>query len=70
MPESEWLNLYVYPEEVDYARSSRSERRGTGSSHCVRRSDATFELPEQLRERRRARSSTCRSAVSAPPTST
>jgi hypothetical protein len=67
--ESDHLNLYVYPQEADYV-----DRRPLGSTwhrleSSVRTTDEPFEVPVVARHRRR-RSSTCRSARSAPPTST
>jgi MGT family glycosyltransferase len=48
MPESDRLNLYVYPQELDYV-----DARPLGSSwerleSCVRTTDAPFELPDQV----------------------
>jgi MGT family glycosyltransferase len=51
MPESEWLNLYVYPEDLDYGRAATLGPTWHRLESCVRRSDATFELPEILRGR-------------------
>ncbi len=48
MPESELLNLYVYPAEVDYVRSVPLARTWRRLDSCVRATDATFELPDQL----------------------
>jgi MGT family glycosyltransferase len=48
MPESEWLNLYVYPRELDYARERSLGPTWHRLESCVRRSDATFELPASL----------------------
>ena len=50
--ESPWLNLYLYPAEVDYAAgASRSRRPGTASIRRVRAAETTWELPEHLRGR-------------------
>jgi len=51
MPESEWLNLYVYPPDVDYERARPLRRTWHRLGSCVRRVDDAFELPEQLRDR-------------------
>ena len=45
---SEWLNLYLYPEEVDYARGMPLAPTWHRLGTCVRRSDAVSELPEQI----------------------
>jgi MGT family glycosyltransferase len=46
--ESPWLNLYLYPHEVDYARSRPLAPAWHRLDTCVRSSDAVFELPEAL----------------------
>ena len=46
--ESEWLNLYVYPEEVDYARRRPLAPTWHRLETCVRRSDETAELPKHI----------------------
>jgi MGT family glycosyltransferase len=46
--QSEWLNLYVYPEEVDYARRRPLAPTWHHLETCVRRSDETEELPERI----------------------
>ena len=46
--ESEWLNLYVYPEEVDYARRRPLAPTWHHLETCVRRSDETAELPKHI----------------------
>jgi MGT family glycosyltransferase len=51
MPESPWLNLYVYPVEVDYRRLAPLGATWHRVDSCVRRTDATFELPDSLRRR-------------------
>ncbi len=51
MPESPWLNLYVYPASVDYGRSLPLGPTWHRLDSCVRAVDATFELPEALRDR-------------------
>ena len=48
--ESEWLNLYLYPAEVDYERSSPLAPTWHRLDTCVRRTDAELELPEHIRE--------------------
>jgi MGT family glycosyltransferase len=45
MPESEWLNLYVYPAAVDYERERPLGPTWHRLGSCVRIVDATFELP-------------------------
>jgi len=46
--ESAWLNFTLYPAEVDYERTRPLEPTWHRLDTCVRRSDATFELPETL----------------------
>ncbi|HEU0248061.1 MAG TPA: nucleotide disphospho-sugar-binding domain-containing protein [Gaiellaceae bacterium] len=46
--ESEWLNLYVYPDEVDYRRSRPLAPTWHRLETCVRRSDDSAELPEHI----------------------
>jgi len=46
--ESEWLNLYVYPEEVDYRRSRPLAATWHRLETCVRRSDDSAELPAHI----------------------
>jgi len=46
--ESEWLNLYVYPEIVDYARSRPLAPTWHRLDTCVRRADAEPKLPERI----------------------
>ena len=46
--ESDWLNLYVYPEEVDYQRSRPLAATWHRLETCVRRSDQTAELPSHI----------------------
>jgi len=46
--ESEWLNLYMYPEEVDYERSRPLAPTWHRLETCVRRSDDSAELPAQI----------------------
>jgi MGT family glycosyltransferase len=45
---SEWLNLYVYPEEVDYRRSRPLAATWHRLETCVRRSDDSAELPAHI----------------------
>lgn len=49
--ESDTLNLYVYPPEVDYARSRDLAPTWHRLESCVRQSQETFELPESLVQR-------------------
>jgi MGT family glycosyltransferase len=46
--ESEWLNFYLYPADVDYARSRPLAPTWHRLETCVRRADATVELPEHV----------------------
>jgi MGT family glycosyltransferase len=46
--ESEWLNLYLYPAEVDYRRSRALAPTWHRVDTCVRQTDATVELPEHV----------------------
>jgi MGT family glycosyltransferase len=47
--ESAWLNLYLYPAEVDYSRSRPLAPTWHNLETCVRRVDAgPFELPEHV----------------------
>jgi MGT family glycosyltransferase len=48
MHESPWLNLYVYPAEIDYRRSSPPAPTWHRLDTCVRRVEAGFALPPQL----------------------
>jgi len=44
------LNLYVYPQEADYARSRPLDASWHRLESCVRASDSEFDLPGQLAE--------------------
>jgi MGT family glycosyltransferase len=46
--ESAWLNLYVYPEEVDYGRTRPLSSTWHRLETCVRRSDDSAELPAHI----------------------
>ena len=46
---SPYLNLYVYPAEADYSRRQPLDRSWHRVESCVRASEASFEIPEQLR---------------------
>jgi MGT family glycosyltransferase len=46
--DSETLNLYVYPKEIDYARAQPLGAAWTRLDSCVREVERTFELPDQL----------------------
>ncbi|HET8955134.1 MAG TPA: nucleotide disphospho-sugar-binding domain-containing protein [Solirubrobacterales bacterium] len=48
--ESEWLNLYLYPDEVDYPRARPLGPRWHNLQTSVRETDPAWELPEALRE--------------------
>ncbi|MGH3065845.1 MAG: glycosyltransferase [Gaiellaceae bacterium] len=45
---SDWLNLYVYPGEVDYQRAQPLAPTWHRLETCVRRSDATAEIPAHI----------------------
>jgi MGT family glycosyltransferase len=49
--ESEWLNLYLYPDEVDYRRARPLGPTWHNLQTSVRTTDPAWELPEALRER-------------------
>ena len=49
MLESPYLNLYVYPRELDYARSAPLNPTWHRIESCVRATDEPFELPESMR---------------------
>jgi MGT family glycosyltransferase len=51
MPESPWLNLYVYPASIDYGRSGALGPAWHRLDSCVRAVEGTFEIPEALRDR-------------------
>jgi MGT family glycosyltransferase len=46
--ESAWLNLYLYPAEADYERSRALAPTWHRLDTCVRRSDASAELPDHI----------------------
>jgi len=46
--ESDWLNLYVYPEELDYQRARSLAPSWHRLETCVRRSNDTAELPPHI----------------------
>jgi MGT family glycosyltransferase len=48
--ESEWLNLYLYPEEVDYPRARPLGPTWHNLQTSVRTTDPAWELPAALRE--------------------
>ena len=66
--ESPWLNLYLYPDELDYARARPLGDTWHNLQASVRATDAPYALPEPLRAAT-ARSSTSASARSGRPTS-
>jgi MGT family glycosyltransferase len=47
--ESPYLNLYLYPEEADYSRSRPPAPTWHRLDSCVRATDESFELPDELR---------------------
>jgi MGT family glycosyltransferase len=46
--ESPWLNLYLYPDEVDYVRAAPLGERWRNVQTSVRATDEPWELPEPL----------------------
>jgi MGT family glycosyltransferase len=48
MYESPYLNLYLYPAEIDYPRSRRLPASFQRLDSCVRDTDPPFSVPEQL----------------------
>jgi MGT family glycosyltransferase len=46
--ESPWLNLYIYPEEIDYSRAKPLGPHWHNLQASVRATDAEWELPEPL----------------------
>ncbi len=48
--ESDWLNLYLYPEEVDYARRTPLGPTWHRLGSCVRRQQAILGLPSEIME--------------------
>ena len=51
MPESDWLNLYLYPAAVDYARAHAPGPTWHRLDSCVRSVDPILELPGSLGDR-------------------
>ncbi len=51
IPESPYLNLYLYPAEADYQRFNPLSASWHRLDSCVRTTDGAFELPEPLRSR-------------------
>jgi MGT family glycosyltransferase len=49
--ESPWLNLYLYPDEIDYPRSRPLGEKWHNLQASVRSTDADWELPEPLAAR-------------------
>jgi MGT family glycosyltransferase len=49
--ESPWLNIYLYPREVDYQRSSSLAPTWHNVESSVRTTDAAWEVPGELAER-------------------
>jgi MGT family glycosyltransferase len=49
--ESEWLNMYLYPDEVDYRREHPLGGNWHNLQASVRATDPAWELPEFLRDR-------------------
>jgi MGT family glycosyltransferase len=50
MYESPWLNLYLYPAELDYPRARPLGDTWHNLQACVRATDAPYELPASVRE--------------------
>jgi UDP:flavonoid glycosyltransferase YjiC (YdhE family) len=51
IPESPWLNLYVYPATADYARERPLSPTWHRLESCVRETDDDWALPEGIRSR-------------------
>jgi MGT family glycosyltransferase len=51
MPESEWLNLFLYPKALDYERSRPLGSNWDRLETCVRRTEDDAAVPEGLAER-------------------
>jgi MGT family glycosyltransferase len=49
MFESPWLNITIYPDEIDYSRSRPLDGTWHNVQASVRATDAPYELPESLR---------------------
>jgi MGT family glycosyltransferase len=50
MHESPWLNLYLYPDEIDYPRARPLGPHWHNLQACVRATDAAWNVPEALAE--------------------
>jgi UDP:flavonoid glycosyltransferase YjiC (YdhE family) len=50
IPESPWLNLYLYPAEADYQREQQLSSTWHRLDSSVRATDQTWELPAHLRD--------------------
>ena len=50
IPESDRLNFYLYPAEVDYGRERALAPTWNRLDTCVRRSDSSLALPDHVRE--------------------
>ena len=48
--ESAWLNLFVYPAEIDYPRERPLARTWHRLDTCVRRTEQSVELPDRMRD--------------------
>jgi MGT family glycosyltransferase len=48
--ESPWLNMYLYPDEIDYARARPLDPTWHNLQASVRATDPAWELPERLRD--------------------
>jgi MGT family glycosyltransferase len=48
MHESPWLNLYLYPDEIDYPRARPLGPHWHNLQACVRATDAAWDVPEAL----------------------
>ena len=69
MFESPWLNLYLYPDELDYPRAQPLRRTWHNLQASVRATDARVRAAGRVARRRRAARSTSVSARSGRPTS-
>ncbi|MGE0504239.1 MAG: glycosyltransferase [Solirubrobacterales bacterium] len=48
--ESPWLNLYLYPEAIDYPRAQPLGHHWHNLQACVRDTDAAWDVPEAMRD--------------------
>jgi MGT family glycosyltransferase len=48
--ESPWLNLYVYPEQIDYQRARPLGPHWQNLQACVRTTDSAWDVPDAMRD--------------------